>query len=164
MTMDEVRQILAYDAWANACMFAAAERLTDEQLEMPVASSFATVTATLGHIAAAEWVWLRRWCGESPTAPPPWVKDAGLGELRAHLDEVEAERDQFVAACVDTDLDRVIPYRTLSGESHAERLGDLIRHVVNHSTYHRGQAATQLRQLGATPPNSDLITYLRQMK
>jgi uncharacterized damage-inducible protein DinB len=164
MTMDEVRQLLAYDAWANACVFAAAENLTDEQLEAPAASSFPSVTGTLGHIVAAEWVWLRRFRGESPTAPPPWVTEARVARLRAELDTVEADRNQYLAQLSDADLDQIISYRTLSGEAHADRLGGLIRHVVNHSTYHRGQVATQLRQLDSVPPNTDLITYLRQLK
>jgi uncharacterized damage-inducible protein DinB len=48
-----------------------------------------------------------------------------------------------------------------AGEAHADPLAPLIRHVVNHSTHHRGQAATQLRQLGQAPPGTDLVAYSR---
>ena len=54
------------------------------------------------------------------------------------------------------------PYRDPGGAEHLPRLGDQMRHVVNHSTYHRGQAATQLRQIGEVPPGTDLILYLRE--
>ncbi len=163
MTMDEARELFAYGAWANARALAAAEALTDEQLGAAAASSFPSVRATLGHIVAAEWIWLRRWCGESPTAAPPWVAESSLAELKARLLGLEAERAQYLGRLSDADLDRVVAYRNLSGEAHADRLSGLLRHVVNHSTYHRGQAATQMRQLGRTPPNTDLITYLRQV-
>ena len=41
-----------------------------------------------------------------------------------------------------------------------QRLVDTMRHVVNHATYHRGQVATMLRQLGAVPAGTDLFTYV----
>jgi uncharacterized damage-inducible protein DinB len=53
----------------------------------------------------------------------------------------------------------VIEYRTLAGQSYRNSLADLVRHVVNHSTYHRGQAATQLRQLQVVPPSTDFVRY-----
>jgi uncharacterized damage-inducible protein DinB len=51
----------------------------------------------------------------------------------------------------------------LDGQPFAHPLGKLMRHVVNHSTYHRGQLATQLRQLGQTPPNTDFTRFLREV-
>jgi uncharacterized damage-inducible protein DinB len=87
-----------------------------------------------------------------------------LPELKLRLASVEAERAAFVSALADADLDRVISYRTLAGQAFSDPLGDLIRHVVNHSTYHRGQLVAQLRQLGQTPPNTDLIRYLRESR
>jgi uncharacterized damage-inducible protein DinB len=52
--------------------------------------------------------------------------------------------------------------RNLAGNTYRNTLADLIRHVVNHSTYHRGQLATQLRQLGQIPPATDFIVYRRE--
>lgn len=164
MRVDEARELFAYCAWANARVFAAAEALTPEQLSATAASSFPSVRGTLGHIVGAEWIWLRRWRGEAPAAAPAWVAESSLSELRGHLAAVQAERDEYLAHLTDDDLERAVEYRTLSGQSYADPLGGLLRHVVNHSTYHRGQVATQLRQLGATPPSTDLIAYLRLRK
>jgi uncharacterized damage-inducible protein DinB len=58
----------------------------------------------------------------------------------------------------------VVSYRAPDGKAFAHPLGDLMRHVVNHSTYHRGQLATQFRQLGHTPPSTDFTRYLREAK
>ncbi len=164
MTTVEARELVAYGSWANALVFAAAESLSDEQLGALVASSFPSVGATLAHIVAAEWIWLRRWRGESPTAIPAWVAHPSLRELEGRLAAVEAERTAFLYSLSDAALEHVVTYRNLAGQIYTERLSGLIRHVVNHSTYHRGQIATQLRQLGVTPPNTDLITYLRLAK
>jgi uncharacterized damage-inducible protein DinB len=161
MTIAEARELFAYSSWANGLMFDAAQALSPAQLSATIASSFPSVRGTLGHIAGTEWIWLRRWRGDSPTSVPAWVDASPLPELRGHLGAVEAERDQYLAPLGDGDLERIVQYRRLSGEAHGDRLADLVRHVVNHSTYHRGQVATQLRHLGVKPPGTDLILYLR---
>jgi uncharacterized damage-inducible protein DinB len=162
MTLTEARELFAYGAWANDLAFAAAEELGAKELVATVESSFSSVRGTLGHIVAAEWVWLRRWRGDSPSAAPAWVSDSSLANLKAQLAAVEAERSEYLAGLSDEDLDEAVAYRTLAGEEQSDVLASLIRHVVNHSTYHRGQVATQLRHLGRTPPTTDLIAYLRQ--
>jgi uncharacterized damage-inducible protein DinB len=163
MTADEARELFAYGVWANGQLFDAAEALTPEQLTTPVASSFPSVRGTLGHIVAAEWVWLQRWRGESPAGMPGWVSDTSLAELRARLAAVEAERELYLATVSDADMEQVIEYRTIAGKAHADPLAGLMRHLVNHSTYHRGQVATQLRQVGIVPPTTDLIAYMRRV-
>jgi uncharacterized damage-inducible protein DinB len=164
MTTGEVRELFAYDAWANGRAFDAVSALPEEQQGHSIASSFPSVAGTLAHIVGAEWVWLRRWQGESPSGYPDWVATPMLADLRARLTAVEQERDAFVAGLSEADLGRVVSYRTLSGQAFEDPLNNLMRHVVNHSTYHRGQVATQLRQLGLKPPSTDLIVFQRQVK
>jgi uncharacterized damage-inducible protein DinB len=161
MTIDEARGLFGYSAWANGRMFDAAAALRADQLAATIASSFPSVLGTLAHIVSTEWIWSRRWLGDSPTAAPAWVTASSLSELRARLTEVESERDRFLDGLTDADLERVVEYRRVSGEAYADRLADLVRHAVNHSTYHRGQLATQLRQIGVQPPGTDLVSYLR---
>jgi uncharacterized damage-inducible protein DinB len=161
MTRDEALQLFAYDAWANGEVFAAAEQLSQVQLTATIASSFSSIRSTLGHIVGAEWVWLRRWLGENPSAAPPWVEQASLSELKAQLSTIEEERARYLEAVTDVGLEQVVAYRSLKGEPDSQRLSGQLRHVVNHSSYHRGQVATQLRHLGVTPPSTDLIRFLR---
>jgi uncharacterized damage-inducible protein DinB len=164
MTTGEARELFAYDSWANALVFEGASALSEEHLAHSIASSFPSVGGTLAHMVGAEWVWLRRWLGESPSSFPDWVAKPALADLRARLSAVEQEREAFVAGLSDGDLGRAVSYRTLGGKAFSDPLGNLMRHVVNHSTYHRGQVATQLRQLGFKPPTTDLIVFLRQAK
>lgn len=164
MTIDEARELFGYTSWANARLFDAAARLSGDHLSATIASSFPSILGTLGHIVGAEWIWLRRWQGDSPTATPAWVTGSSLSELRARLAAVEAERDAFLGELADADLERIVEYRRASGESCVDRLADLVRHVVNHSTYHRGQVATQLRQIGVNPPGTDLVIYSRSRR
>ena len=160
MTIHEAKELFDYGSWANALMLGAAEALTSEQLAAPLASSFPSVIATLGHIVGVEWLWLRRWLGESPMSIADWITQPVLADLKVRL----AERASFLAQRTDADLEGMVTYRGLDGQTFSVSLGHLMRHVVNHSTYHRGQLATLLRQLGHTPPSTDFTRYLREAK
>ncbi len=162
MTIDEARELFGYGSWATALMISVAEALTREQIEAPATSSFPSIGATLAHIVGAEWLWLRRWQGESPPSMPIWTGTSTLPEIKAELATVEAERAAFLDRLTDADLEGVVSYRGFDGKTFAHPLGQLMRHVVNHSTYHRGQLATLLRQLGQAPPNTDFTRSLRE--
>jgi uncharacterized damage-inducible protein DinB len=162
MSIDEMRELLAYNDWANGRLVAALERLTTEQSSQTIASSFPSLRETLAHIATAEWFWLHRWLGENPEGAPAWASSGSLAELRPALTGVQSDRAALLERLSDDTLAEPAPYRDPGGTEHRQRLGDQMRHVVNHSTYHRGQAATQLRQLGEVPPGTDLILYLRE--
>ncbi|MBW7935180.1 MAG: DinB family protein [Gemmatimonadaceae bacterium] len=161
MQLTEARTLFAYNQWANALMWDAAAALTAAQRETIIPSSFPSVHKTLAHIASAEWIWLQRWLGESPSAPPAWAIAGDFAAVRAELTAVETARDAYLDSLGDEDLAREVVYRTLAGAAGSNPLGELMRHVVNHSSYHRGQVATMLRQLGATPPSTDYVLYLR---
>jgi uncharacterized damage-inducible protein DinB len=121
MTIQEARDIFSYCAWANDLMFGAAEALPPEQLLATAASSFPSVRGTVGHIVGAERLWLRRWRGESPSAAPVWAGGSTLTDLRGHLSTLEAERDAYLAALADADLERIVEYRTLASKAYADR-------------------------------------------
>jgi uncharacterized damage-inducible protein DinB len=161
MTAAEARRMLAYGAWANARFLTAANALAVGLADANVTSSFSNLRATLGHIVVSEWIWLQRWQGESPAAAPAWGRDGSLAELEAHLEAVRTERDRFLASLADADLERPLEYRSLVGGIRQAPLGDTISHVTIHSSHHRGQAATQMRQLGAVPPNTAFLEWSR---
>lgn len=162
MTIDEARELFEFGSWATARMFNAAESLTQNQRETTVSSSFPSVNATLAHIVGAEWVWLSRWSGKNPSTYPDWVLKPELTELRQILKGVEDDRSSYLIQLRDPDLNQNVSYRGFDGQEYTLPLGKLMRHVVNHSTYHRGQLATQLRQLGIVPPSTDFSRYLRE--
>jgi uncharacterized damage-inducible protein DinB len=162
MTVEEIRSLYAYNRWANARLIEVIAGLPAERLTAEIPSSFPSILGTLAHIAAAEWVWLRRWKGENPTAFPDWLAAPSLPGVREKLAEIEAERASFVGSLSDADLERPLDYRTLAGDPFRNRLADLLVHVVNHSSYHRGQLTTMLRQVGATPVATDFVLFKRE--
>ena len=159
MNVDDFRRIYEFDVWANGRIFDALARLDEGALTRDLRSSFPTIQATAGHLAGVEWIWLRRWKGESPTAAPPWYAGAPVPLLRRELDAIEEERARFLAMLGDEELPRPVSYRNLKGEPFSIPLADLLFHCANHSTYHRGQLTTLLRQAGATPPSTDFVLF-----
>lgn len=159
--LEEIRDLYAYHRWANGRVLEAAGRLPVADFDRDLRSSFPSVRETLAHVLASDWVWLSRWRGNSPTARPQWDV-ATHAALSARWREVEADQRRFLEGLVADDLERTIAYRQLSGTAFSAPLGQLLRHVVNHATYHRGQAVTLLRQLGAEPPPTDLVLFHRE--
>jgi uncharacterized damage-inducible protein DinB len=159
MTIAEVQQLFAYNRWANDRILSAASALSAEQFSRDLASSFPSVAATLAHILAAEWIWLARWNGASPDGlPDVWSNDTHsqlVQRWRLH----EAAQSQFLDSLDAARLVAPLSYRNTKGDSFTVPLEQLVRHVINHSTYHRGQVTTMLRQLGVPAPATDYVLY-----
>jgi uncharacterized damage-inducible protein DinB len=159
MEPDEVRELYDYNVWANHCILDASAALTEEQFFRDLRSSFRSVRDTIVHILGAEWIWLERCNGRSPGALPPPEPFVSVSHVRARWGEIERDQLEFVRGLSAADLDRVIDYRNQRGNRFAYPLQKVLRHVVNHSTYHRGQVASMLRQLGVVPAATDLLLY-----
>ncbi len=134
--------------------------LTPEQFTRNLGSSFPCIRDTLVHILSAEWVWLRRWTGTSPRRVLDPAGFGSLGTLRARWAEVEVEQTAFVDQLTPEALEHVVSYTNVQGAMWRYPLGQMLQHVVNHSTYHRGQVTTMLRQLGAAPVALDLLMFV----
>jgi uncharacterized damage-inducible protein DinB len=160
MKIDEARYLFRYTAWANAQVLDAAAQLSAEEFTRDLKNSFPSVRDTLVHLLFAEWVWLARWEGQSPREVLAPGEYADVGAVRAHLAEVERRREELLAGLDDEALERDIIYANSKGERWSYQLGQMMRHVANHSTYHRGQIVTMLRQLGYSAPSTDLLIYV----
>lgn len=160
MTPDEIRSLYAYNSWANHRALDACAPLSAAQFTQNVVSSFSSVRDTLAHIMLAEWIWLERWQGRSPAFPPSDFPD--FASLRARWGAIETDLSTFVQKLSAADLDRVVEYKNSKGNAFSNPLRQMLQHVVNHGTYHRGQITTMLRQLGATPLTTDLIAFYRE--
>jgi uncharacterized damage-inducible protein DinB len=162
MTPQEMRVLYDYNAWANHRSLEAASALTTEKFVQPMGSSFGSVRDTLAHLYGAEWIWLERFQGRSPSSLPDTTQFKDLGGLRERWNELEARLLGFVRGLTQTDLNRVFEYKTLKFGVYSNPLCESLQHLVNHGTYHRGQVTTLLRQLGAQPIATDLIHFHRE--
>jgi uncharacterized damage-inducible protein DinB len=160
MTAEEIRALYEYNAWANQRSLDACVSLSDEQFTRVLGGSFPSVRDTLGHIMGAEWVWLERWHGRSPSTLPSALDIGSLDELRARWNDVNRGLMEFVAKLTASDLTRDIAYTNFKGQQFTYPLGSMLQHVVNHGTYHRGQVTNMLRMLDVKPRSTDLLRYL----
>jgi uncharacterized damage-inducible protein DinB len=162
MTAEEIRLLYDYNTWANHRALDAASALTPEQFTKPLGSSFSSVRDTLAHIYAAEWIWLERFQGRSPSSLPDATQFADVASLRQRWSEQESRLLQFARGLTQEELDRVLEYKTLKFGIYRNPLWQSMQHLVNHGTYHRGQVTTLLRQLGAQPILTDLMHFYRE--
>jgi uncharacterized damage-inducible protein DinB len=162
MTLQDLRTMLDYHYWARDRLLDALQPLTPEQLHRDLGSSFKSIHDTIVHTYAAEWAWHSRWQGTSPTALLPADNFPDLAAVRSAWAGHEAKMRVFVDGLGDEGIERVFEYTLLSGHSGATPFWQMLQHVVNHASYHRGQVTTMLRQIGAAPAKPmDMIAYYR---
>jgi uncharacterized damage-inducible protein DinB len=163
MTHQELKTLLDFHYWARDRVFEATAALTPDQYTRDLGGSFKSVRDTLVHLYSAEWAWYQRWQGISPTAVLRFDDYPNLEILREAWTSHEQKVRIYLDSLGDADVTRVINYRLFSGQTGASPFWQMLQHMVNHGSYHRGQVTTMLRQLGAKPPASvDMITYYRE--
>lgn len=164
MTPEEFRLLYDYNSWANHRMLDACEALTPEQFTREMGSSFSSVRDTLAHIYGAEWLWLERWKSNTPTKLPASADFPTLSSVRVRWVELDRDLNGFIASLSASDLPRAHAIRNTQGKEFVNSMQEMLQHLANHSTYHRGQVTTLLRQLGAKAPYTDLIAFYRERR
>jgi uncharacterized damage-inducible protein DinB len=157
--LDVIQELYRYNRWANGRVFEAVSHLTDEAFGKDLGSSHRSVRDTLTHIVWAEWIWLQRWKGTSPEAVFEGTDFPHSDALRARWLGIEIEQRAFLEAVTADRLLAVVRYVNLQGQTWQYPLWHQLYHLVNHSSYHRGQITTMLRQLGARPVSTDFLVF-----
>jgi uncharacterized damage-inducible protein DinB len=146
----DAKRLLAYDDWANREILASLEA---------IASAPPRSVRLLGHIVGAERLWYGRLLREEPG--PVWP-EFSLAECRGGFDELSRLRAEYLAALTPAGLDQTVAYVNSKGEPWTSRVGDILTHVVFHSSHHRGQIASDIRAAGHDPPYTDYIHAVRR--
>ena len=162
MTKAEALRLFAYTRWANGRMLDTVQTLSDEQFRRDLKSSFPSVHATIVHTMSADWIWLERWQGRSPTGWPEGDAMQAVAQLRDRWNRLEDDRAAYLRALDEAALQRPIAYKNLKGQPFNEPLEYQVQHAANHGSFHRGQVITMLRQLGAKPVATDFIVFERE--
>jgi uncharacterized damage-inducible protein DinB len=157
-----LREHIEYNLWASRQFIAAVESLSDEERARSLRSSFPSILATLHHIYYADKIWLNRITFPYNLAPKPELDYPKLNELLFYWLPVMELWQEWARQHADAMAAEKIAYMTSTGKRYENTIREVILHLVNHDSYHRGQVATMLRQLGYPPPATDLIAYYRR--
>ena len=165
MTLRDIQTLYDYNYWAHHRILDVVALLTHEQFTKNLASSHGGLHGTMFHAMGAEEIWLKRWKGVSPVSFGRAEDFPDFQALRSHWESVEREMMAFVRDLKsDKDVERIITYKDLKGNEYAQPLHQLMQHLVNHSSYHRGQVVAMLRQVGAKPVGTDMVAFFREKK
>ncbi|MFA6955425.1 MAG: DinB family protein [Thermoanaerobaculia bacterium] len=159
MNCADILDLYNYTEWANERIASALLPLSSETFNRFWGGSHPSLRDAFSHIVASEWAWLERWHGVNPKEPPGWMDGTEAAPLVEEMRRVNARRASYLRGLTDGDLDATLAFTFMSGKAGAHRLSDLLVHVANHSTYHRGQVASMLRQAGVVPPATDFVYY-----
>ena len=163
MNLRDIEKLIEYHYWARDRMLDAVAQLAPEQYTREVGGSFGSVRDTVVHTFSAEYVWLIRWKREAPSGMLNPMEFPDVAAIRRAWIDHEAKLRAYFAPLDEEGIQKVIPYRTFAGTESASPLWQMLQHVVNHASYHRGQVTTLLRQLGAAPPKGmDMIAFYRE--
>lgn len=157
--LETIRLLFDYTKWADGRMFEAVSKLTPEQWTKDLGSSLKSARDTVVHLVSAQWIWISRWKGETPKGMWAATDYPTPASIREKWEPLAGQLAGFVAEQTEESVAKPLTYKNLKGEPFTYPLGQLMLHAVNHSTYHRGQVTTLLRQLGAQPLSSDLVVY-----
>ncbi|MBZ5623749.1 MAG: DinB family protein, partial [Acidobacteriia bacterium] len=156
-----LRTHIDYSAWASRHLVDAAAQLSPEELVRDFQTADRSVLDTLVHVYAADRLWLSRLNGGPH---PGFVTDAdrSLSVLQTEWPRLHESWKQWAAELTDETALAPLAYTDMKGRPWSQPLWQLVLHVVNHGTHHRGQVSGFLRSMGRTPPAIDLIFYYRE--
>jgi uncharacterized damage-inducible protein DinB len=151
-----------YNFWANTRICNVLEKLDEQLLDVEMKSSFPTIRETLYHVWGAEFIWYKRLHKESLSV---WPFEDFKGEFSESKSEFLKQSELFIKYVFDLpgdSLNATIEYSNMEGKKFSNKICNIIQHVMNHATFHRGQIITMLRNLGVTElPSTDFIVFTR---
>jgi uncharacterized damage-inducible protein DinB len=158
-------ELAAYNSWANDNAISWLEKITVEQWEQPVDSSFENIATTVIHVANAESIWLQRLKGVA-LEKQVWLTKEFKGTKEEALKvwkQASLDLEKFFTDFDETKMQDDFSFRRLNGEFYTVTYYQVLAHIFNHSTFHRGQLVTMLRQTGFTELSStDITQYFRK--
>lgn len=161
MTKEYFIELAEYNIWANDIVSSMLEKINEDQWSQKITSSFNSIHETTLHVISAENAWLQRF----KKTPVEWLQLSYKGSKDEHIrlwKKISAGLKDFITSFDENNLPLKLDYKRLNGEEKSTPFYIMFAHVFNHSTYHRGQLITMLRQLGFTKIKStDFVGFYK---
>ncbi len=154
-TLPHYRSLQQYETWASQRVL---EAFATARAYEP---SLVRARGIFGHIQKARALWLwRLGAGEKPAWEmfPDWAID----RCRSEAEAMDQAWSRILASLADDGLQRRVSYASLDGKGYTSMVHEILSHVYNHSTYHRGQIAMLIVQAGGQAPSTDMVVFTRQ--
>lgn len=168
---DRLRKMLDYERWANQrtldSIKSAENGLLSQASRVGAApddmyAKHARALATMGHIlwARRRWLWRLGECEPAPEVMP--VKEWPVARLAQEAEELDRAWAKFLGGLKAADLDGEVKYRGGDGADYCDSIAQIADHILNHSTYHRGQVAMLVKHCGGDPAETDYIHFVHE--
>lgn len=156
-------QYATYHLWANKQLFDTILKLSTEQQQQELVSSFPGIHATLLHMWDAEYIWWQRLKLQENIERPSSLRTYSTEELIQNILLQSEQWKSWVLQANEAHLNFVFAYQNTKREQFKDKVSQMLLHLFNHGTYHRGQLVTLLRQVGVTKlPSTDFIAWVRK--
>lgn len=156
-------QYAAYNLWVNQRLIEIINNLSDEDINKEISSSFPSIYKTLAHLWDVESIW---WQRMKLSEVQVWQSDVFKGslmELTNNLLTQSKQWKEWIEIATEAALQHEFIYRNSKKDQFKQPVHEMLLHLFNHQSYHRGQLITMFRQCGQTNiPNTDLISFLRK--
>lgn len=156
--MIDAVKLIEYNTWANTKIAEQIKLFSDEQFTKESGGSFPSIRLTLLHLLSSDWTWMHRLKGiPLIDVPGDWITNTAV-EVCNYWLPVQYEMIALVNEIAATP-DKEISFITRKGAAYTLPFSDIIIHITNHGTYHRGQVVNMIRMLGETPVNTDYFIF-----
>ncbi len=156
---DDLSSLYAYSRWADERVASALRSLPEGDYVREVGGGWPSVRATWVHLAGATDAWARRFSGVDATRLPTVEELPGVEDAVRLLFAAHERLAAFVAALPASRAGEPFTWKNLKGESRTAPFWVVLRHVVNHGSYHRGQISSMVRRLGGKPVSTDMVVW-----
>jgi uncharacterized damage-inducible protein DinB len=159
MMRDDLFALYAFNRWADGRVVEKIRQLSPEQYVKEPEPGWASIRATVVHMAGATDIWARRIQGETVTVRPTEADVPTLEDAERYLAKGHDAFNHLLTSLSSERLASIWSYRNFQGEEFRLPLWAVLRHVVNHASYHRGQIASKLKRFGVEPPSTDFVFW-----
>ena len=157
----DASKLTRYKSWANGLFFDRLSSLPAQELTVSRAMPFGRLIRLLAHVYAMDYVWQCHLLGKphGMTSRDPG-HDPELSDLAARQAKLDEWFVEYADSLCAAELASTVAFQFIGGGPGSMSRNEILLHVVNHGTYHRGHAASVLYTLGLSPPTTDLPVFL----